>query len=41
VDDSRAGATLREGTLGDIAPTILEIMGIEKPAEMGGRSLTA
>ncbi len=32
--------TLRqEGKLGDIAPTILELMGIEKPAEMTGLSL--
>ncbi len=30
---------LKEGVLGDIAPTILEIMGIEKPAEMTGNSL--
>jgi 2,3-bisphosphoglycerate-independent phosphoglycerate mutase len=27
------------GSLADVAPTILEIMGIEKPAEMTGRSL--
>jgi 2,3-bisphosphoglycerate-independent phosphoglycerate mutase len=26
--------TLRPGVLGDIAPTILDIMGIEKPVEM-------
>jgi 2,3-bisphosphoglycerate-independent phosphoglycerate mutase len=30
---------LRPGRLGDIAPTILELMGIEKPAEMTGESL--
>jgi len=30
---------LKEGVLGDIAPTILEIMGIEKPGEMTGNSL--
>ena len=30
---------LHEGKLGDIAPTILEIMGIEKPKEMTGESL--
>ena len=30
---------LRTGVLGDIAPTILEIIGIEKPAEMSGRTL--
>jgi 2,3-bisphosphoglycerate-independent phosphoglycerate mutase len=39
VDESRRQATLREGILGDIAPTVLEIMGIRKPAEMTGRSL--
>ena len=30
---------LKEGVLGDIGPTILEIMGIEKPVEMTGESL--
>ena len=30
---------LRKGVLGDIAPTLLDIMGIEKPAEMTGSSL--
>jgi 2,3-bisphosphoglycerate-independent phosphoglycerate mutase len=39
VDDSRKKADLRSGKLGDIAPTILEIMGIEKPASMTGISL--
>lgn len=34
------GATLREGgILGDVAPTILDLMGVEQPAEMTGRSL--
>lgn len=34
------GATLREGgCLADIAPTLLEIMGLEQPAEMTGKSL--
>ena len=28
-----------QGVLGDVAPTILELMGIEKPAEMNGGSL--
>lgn len=27
------------GVLGDVAPTILEVMGIEQPEEMGCRSL--
>ncbi len=39
VDDSRAYVSLREGTLGDIAPTILDILDLEQPAEMTGRSL--
>ena len=39
VDDSRPGAVLREGILGDIATTILDIMGLEKPPEMTGTSL--
>ncbi len=30
---------LREGRLADIAPTILDIMGVEKPGEMTGQSL--
>jgi 2,3-bisphosphoglycerate-independent phosphoglycerate mutase len=30
-----------EGILADVAPTILELMGIEQPAEMTGRSLLA
>ena len=30
---------LKEGRLADIAPTMLDIMGIEKPAEMTGNSL--
>ena len=30
---------LKEGRLGDIAPTLLEMMGIEKPEQMAGRSL--
>ncbi len=39
VDDNRKGAKLRAGTLADIAPTILEILGIPQPAEMTGKSL--
>ncbi|MBN1502724.1 2,3-bisphosphoglycerate-independent phosphoglycerate mutase [Candidatus Woesearchaeota archaeon] len=30
---------LRKGVLGDIAPTVLEIMNIKKPKEMAGKSL--
>ena len=34
-----AGNELREGRLADIAPTILDVMGLEKPEEMDGQSL--
>ncbi|MCW3999698.1 MAG: 2,3-bisphosphoglycerate-independent phosphoglycerate mutase [Candidatus Bathyarchaeota archaeon] len=30
---------LRQGQLGDVAPTVLELMGIAQPSEMTGRSL--
>lgn len=33
------GASLKDGRLADIAPTLLELMGIEQPAEMTGHSL--
>ena len=33
------GARLRDGRLADLAPTLLDLMGIEKPAEMTGESL--
>lgn len=39
VDPDRRTAKLRAGILADIAPTILEIMELEKPAEMTGESL--
>jgi len=39
VDDSRHGVKLRPGTLADIAPTMLEILGLSQPAEMTGKSL--
>jgi 2,3-bisphosphoglycerate-independent phosphoglycerate mutase len=40
VDDRRKGAVLRSGgALADIAPTMLEILGVEQPGEMTGRSL--
>jgi 2,3-bisphosphoglycerate-independent phosphoglycerate mutase len=41
VDEKRRDAELRTGCLGDIAPTILEIMGIEQPKQMTGVSLLA
>jgi 2,3-bisphosphoglycerate-independent phosphoglycerate mutase len=31
--------TLCNGKLSDIAPTMLELLGIEKPVEMDGRSM--
>lgn len=39
VDDNRREERLSEGRLGDIAPTLLELMGLEKPEQMTGRSL--
>ena len=39
VDDSRKGAVLRPGILADIAPTILELLGLPQPPEMTGKSL--
>ena len=31
--------TLRDGRLGDVAPTVLSVLGVEQPVEMTGRSL--
>lgn len=40
VDEERKGCRLREGgALEDVAPTILELLELEKPVEMTGRSL--
>ena len=39
VDDRFKGARLKEGILGDIAPTGLYLMGLEIPAEMTGKVL--
>ena len=33
------GKQLKEGRLADLAPTMLELLGIDKPAEMTGESL--
>lgn len=38
VDDSLPGE-VKDGKLGDLAPTILKMMGIEKPSEMTGEEL--
>ena len=40
VDDSRKDVKLRQGgRLADIAPTLLDLMGLEKPEEMTGETL--
>tara|TARA_R110000850_G_scaffold8139_18_gene30212 strand:+ start:713 stop:2131 length:1419 start_codon:yes stop_codon:yes gene_type:complete len=35
------GATLRTGRLADLAPTVLDLMGLEQPPEMTGKTLLA
>ena len=39
VDDARRAATLQDGIVADVAPTILNIMGLQPPPEMTGHSL--
>jgi len=39
VSTAHAGATLRDGALSDVAPTLCELLGIEPGPEMTGRSL--
>lgn len=39
ISDQRIGAKLRNGSLSDIAPTLIDLLGWEKPEEMSGRSL--
>jgi 2,3-bisphosphoglycerate-independent phosphoglycerate mutase len=39
VDDTRRQAHLRDGIFADVAPTILDLLGLAVPAEMTGRSL--
>jgi 2,3-bisphosphoglycerate-independent phosphoglycerate mutase len=41
VDDSHKGTKLRKGVLADLAPTMLELLGLPQPAEMTGKSLLA
>ena len=36
---SREGATVKDGRLADVAPTLLKIMGLPQPAEMTGDAL--
>ena len=33
------GRTVGDGILADVAPTLLEMLGLEQPAEMTGQSL--
>jgi 2,3-bisphosphoglycerate-independent phosphoglycerate mutase len=39
VDDERKKSRLQKGSATDIAPTILELLGVAQPMEMTGRSL--
>jgi 2,3-bisphosphoglycerate-independent phosphoglycerate mutase len=39
VDDSRRDASLSDGIFADVAPTILQILGLQTPPEMTGHSL--
>ncbi len=41
VDEARRGARLRSGRLADVAPTMLQLLGIAAPDEMTGQSLLA
>lgn len=38
---TKGAAKLRDGTLADVAPTVLQLMGIPQPASMTGKSLIA
>ena len=39
LDPEKRPVTLRDGSLGDVAPTVLCLMGLEQPSEMTGSSL--
>lgn len=41
IGDSKDLILREDGVLGDVAPTLLELMGLEKPKEMTGKSLIA
>ncbi|MDO5399603.1 MAG: phosphoglycerate mutase (2,3-diphosphoglycerate-independent) [Eubacteriales bacterium] len=39
LDPRKRAVQLHDGCLGDVAPTVLSVLGVEQPAEMTGRSL--
>jgi 2,3-bisphosphoglycerate-independent phosphoglycerate mutase len=39
IDPDLKGAKVRDGILADVAPTVLQVMGLAKPPEMSGRGL--
>jgi 2,3-bisphosphoglycerate-independent phosphoglycerate mutase len=39
IDPDRKGISLKEGILADVAPSLLKLLGIEKPIEMTGNAL--
>lgn len=41
VDPHRAGQPLADGILADLAPTVIELLGLQQPSAMTGRSLLA
>ena len=41
LDDDFKGAKLREGILADVAPTVLQVMGLDIPKEMTGNGLVS
>ena len=41
IDPQNREIALRDGRLGDVAPTVLSVLGVEQPVEMSGTSLIA
>jgi 2,3-bisphosphoglycerate-independent phosphoglycerate mutase len=39
VDDTRRRARLEDGIFADVAPTMLDLLGLKPPREMTGRNL--
>jgi 2,3-bisphosphoglycerate-independent phosphoglycerate mutase len=39
IDPDFRGAKVKDGILADVAPTVLQVMGLERPAEMSGHGL--